>query len=117
MKTLLLALSILISSFGYSQMSSDIKAPDLHLEPLSIQSIKDVWQSEMDENRKVGIVTMIAGIAVTGFSIYEGNEAWKRPTPRGWVYDPFFSQSTRPFMLITGLGITGVGVGIIIANR
>ncbi len=117
MKIILLILSIMISTLSFSQMSLDVKAPDLYREPLTIQSLRDVWQSDADENRKVGIATMIAGVAITGFSIYEGNEAWKRPTPGGWVYDPFVNQSTRPFMMITGIGITGAGIGIIIANR
>ena len=104
-----------IGMFG--QMSSDIKEPELYVEPLSIQSVKDVWVSDRDDNRKVGLTMVIGGLAVIGLDIYEGKESWKRPTSNGWVYKPFIRQSTRPIMMLTGVALTGTGLGIMLYNR
>jgi hypothetical protein len=117
MKKLLTCIGIFLSLNGFTQMSKDIKQPELYVEPLSIQTVKDVWVSDRDDNRKVGLTMVIGGLAVIGLDIYEGKEAWKRPTSNGWVYKPFISQSTRPFMMLTGIALTGTGLGIMLYNR
>lgn len=113
----MLILTLLFSLQSYGQMSLDIKEPKLYVEPKSIQAVRNVWQSDADDNRKVGITMVIGGLTMIGLDIYEGNEAWKRPTSTGWVYRPFISQSTRPFMMMTGVTLTGTGVGIILLNK
>ena len=104
-----------IGMFG--QMSSDIKEPELYVEPQSVQSLKDVWVSEKDDNRKTGLVMVIGGLSMIGLDIYEGKEGWKRPTSNGWVYRPFINQSTRPIMMLTGVALTGTGLGIMLYNK
>ena len=104
-----------IGMFG--QMSSGVKTPELYVEPQSIQSVKDVWVSDKDDNRKVGLTMVIGGLAVVGLDLYEGKEAWKRPTSNGWVYRPFINQSTRPIMMLTGVALTGTGLGIMLYNK
>jgi len=79
--------------------------------------LKDVWVDDAYENRRVGLTMVIGGLAVIGLDIYEGKEAWKRPTSNGWVYRPFIAQSTRPFMMATGIALTGTGIGILLYNR
>ena len=59
-----------IGMFG--QMSSEVKTPELYVEPQSIQSVKDVWVSDKDDNRKVGLTMVIGGLAVVGLDLYEG---------------------------------------------
>ena len=98
-------------------MASNIEKPELYVEPASIQAVKDVWVSDKDDNRKVGLTMVIGGLAVIGLDIYEGKEAWKRPTSNGWTYRPFIAQSTRPFMMATGIALTGTGIGILLYNR
>ena len=98
-------------------MVSNIEKPELYVEPASIQAVKDVWVSDKDDNRKVGLTMVIGGLAVIGLDIYEGKEAWKRPTSNGWTYRPFIAQSTRPFMMATGIALTGTGIGILLYNR
>ena len=98
-------------------MASNIEKPELYVEPASIQAVNDVWVSDKDDNRKVGLTMVIGGLAVIGLDIYEGKEAWKRPTSNGWTYRPFIAQSTRPFMMATGIALTGTGIGILLYNR
>ena len=98
-------------------MVSNIEKPELYVEPTSIQTIRDVWASDAEVNKKTGITMVIGGLAVIGLDIYEGKEAWKRPTSNGWVYKPFIAQSTRPFMMATGVILTGTGIGILLYNR
>ena len=117
MKKLLTCISIFLSLNGFTQMVSNIEKPELYVEPASIQAVKDVWVSDKDDNRKVGLTMVIGGLAVIGLDIYEGKEAWKRPTSNGWVYRPFIAQSTRPFMMATGIALTGTGIGILLYNR
>ena len=117
MKKLLTCISILLSLNGFTQMVSNIEKPELYVEPASIQAVKDVWVSDKDDNRKVGLTMVIGGLAVIGLDIYEGKEAWKRPTSNGWTYRPFIAQSTRPFMMATGIALTGTGLGILLYNR
>jgi hypothetical protein len=117
MRKVILILTLLLSLQSYGQMSLDIKEPKLYVEPQTIQSVKNVWKSDAYENRKTGITMVIGGLTMIGLDIYEGKEAWKRPTSNGWVYRPFISQSTRPFMMITGVGLTGTGIGIILLNK
>ena len=117
MKKLLTCISIFLSLNGFTQMASDIKKPELYVEPESIQALKDVWVDDAYENRRVGLTMVIGGLAVIGLDIYEGKEAWKRPTSNGWVYRPFIAQSTRPFMMATGIALTGTGIGILLYNR
>jgi hypothetical protein len=117
MKKLLACLGIFLTIGMFGQMSLEVKPPKLYVEPQSIQSVKDVWVSDRDDNRKVGLTMVIGGLAVIGLDIYEGKEAWKRPTSNGWVYRPFISQSTRPIMMLTGIGLTGTGLGIMLYNR
>ena len=102
----------------FAQMStSEVKELELYTEPQSVQTIKDVWQSDAYENRRVGITMVVGGLVMIGLDIYEGKEAWKRPTSNGWVYRPYITQSTRPFMMATGVALTGTGIGIILANK
>ena len=117
MKKLLTSISIFLSLNGFTQMVSNIEKPELYVEPASIQAVKDVWVSDKDDNRKVGLTMVIGGLAVIGLDIYEGKEAWKRPTSNGWTYRPFIAQSTRPFMMATGVALTGTGIGILLYNR
>jgi uncharacterized protein (DUF2126 family) len=117
MRKIILILTLLFSLQSFGQMSKDIKEPELYVEPQSIQSIKDVWVSEKDDNRKTGIVMVVGGLTMVGLDVYEGSESWKRPTKDGWIYRPFISQSTRPFMMLTGIGLTGTGIGILLYNR
>ena len=117
MKKLLTYISIFLSLNGFTQMASNIEKPELYVEPASIQAVKDVWVSDKDDNRKVGLTMVIGGLAVIGLDIYEGKEAWKRPTSNGWTYRPFIAQSTRPFMMATGIALTGTGIGILLYNR
>lgn len=117
MKKLLTCIGIFLSLNGFTQMSSDVKVPELYSEPSSIQALKDVWVSDRDDNRKVGLTMVIGGLAVIGLDIYEGKEAWKRPTSTGWTYRPFINQSTRPIMMVTGVALTGAGLGIMLYNR
>jgi hypothetical protein len=117
MKKLLTCIGIFLSLNGFTQMSSDVKVPELYSEPSSIQAVKDVWVNDSYENRRVGLTMVIGGLAVIGLDIYEGKEAWKRPTSNGWTYRPFIAQSTRPFMMATGIALTGTGIGILLYNR
>ena len=117
MRKIILILTLLFSLQSFGQMSADIKEPELYTEPFAIQSLRDVWASDADENRKTGIVMVIGGLTMIGLDIYEGKEAWKRPTSNGWVYRPYITQSTRPIMMITGIALTGTGIGIILANK
>jgi hypothetical protein len=117
MRKVILILTLLFSLQSFGQMSLDIKEPKLYVEPSSIQALRDVWQSDADDNRKTGIVMVIGGLTMIGLDIYEGKEAWKRPTSNGWTYRPFISQSTRPIMMVTGVALTGTGVGIILLNK
>ena len=117
MKKLLTCIGIFLSLNGFTQMASNIEKPELYVEPASIQAVKDVWVSDKDDNRKVGLTMVIGGLAVIGLDIYEGKEAWKRPTSNGWTYRPFIAQSTRPFMMVTGIALTGTGIGILLYNR
>ena len=117
MKKILTCLGLLMTIGGFGQMSKDVKPPELYVEPVSIQTVKDVWVSDSDDNRKVGLTMVIGGLAVIGLDIYEGKEAWKRPTSNGWTYRPFIAQSTRPFMMATGIALTGTGIGILLYNR
>ena len=117
MKKLLTCIGIFLSLNGFTQMSSDVKVPELYSEPSSIQALKDVWVDDAYENRRVGLTMVIGGLAVIGLDIYEGKEAWKRPTSNGWTYRPFIAQSTRPFMMATGIALTGTGIGILLYNR
>jgi uncharacterized protein (DUF2126 family) len=117
MKKILTFISIFLSLNGFTQVSSNIEKPELYVEPLSVQSLKDVWVDDAYENRRVGLTMIVSGLAVVGLGIYEGPEAWKRPTSSGWVYKPFISQSTRPFMMATGVALTGTGIGIILYNK
>ena len=117
MRKIILILTLLFSLQSFGQMSSDIKEPELYTEPSAIQSLRDVWASDADDNRKTGIVMVVGGLAMIGLDIYEGKEAWKRPTNNGWVYRPYITQSTRPIMMITGIALTGTGIGIILANK
>jgi hypothetical protein len=117
MRKLLTCLGIFLTIGMFGQMSLDIKEPELYVEPTSIQTIKNAWASDAYDNRRTGTVMVIGGLAMIGLDIYEGKEAWKRPTSNGWVYRPFISQSTRPFMMFTGIGLTGAGLGIMLYNR
>ena len=117
MKKILTCLGLLITLGGFGQMSKDVKPPELYVEPVSIQAVKDVWVNDSYENRRVGLTMVIGGLAVIGLDIYEGKEAWKRPTSNGWTYRPFIAQSTRPFMMATGIALTGTGIGILLYNR
>jgi len=117
MRKVILILTLLFSLQSFGQMLKDIKEPELYVEPSSIQTVRDVWQSDADENRKVGITMVIGGLTMIGLDIYEGKEAWKTPNGNGWTYRPFISQSTRPFMMMTGVALTGTGVGIILLNK
>jgi hypothetical protein len=117
MRKLLTFLLVFLTIGMFGQMSSEVKTPELYVEPQSIQSVKDVWVSDKDDNRKVGLTMVIGGLAVVGLDLYEGKEAWKRPTSNGWVYRPFITQSTRPIMMLTGVALTGTGLGIMLYNR
>lgn len=118
MKKLLTFILLWFNLTTFAQMStSEIKEPELYTEPQSVQVVKDVWQSDTYGNRRVGITMVIGGLVMIGLDIYEGKETWKRPTSNGWVYRPFITQSTRPFMMATGIALTGTGIGIILANK
>jgi len=117
MRKVILILTLLFSLQSFAQMSSDIKEPELYTEPSSIQTLKDIWVDDAYENRRVGLTMVVGGLVMIGLDIYEGKEAWKRPTSNGWVYRPFIAQSTRPFMMATGIALTGTGIGIILANK
>jgi uncharacterized protein (DUF2126 family) len=117
MKKILTFISIFLSLNGFTQVSSNIEKPELYVEPLSVQSLKDVWVDDAYENRRVGLTMIVSGLAVIGLDIYEGAESWKKPASSGWVYKPFISQSTRPFMMATGVALTGTGIGIILYNK
>jgi len=118
MKKLLTLVFLCISLHTFAQMlKQEIEEPALYVEPQSVQTLKDVWVSDAYENRRVGITMVVGGMVMIGLDIYEGKEAWKRPTSNGWTYRPFISQSTRPFMMVTGVALTGTGLGIILYNR
>jgi hypothetical protein len=117
MRKLLTCLGIFLTIGMFGQMSLDIKEPEFYVEPQSIQSLKDIWVDDAYDNRRTGAVMVIGGLAMIGLDIYEGKEAWKRPTSNGWVYRPFISQSTRPIMMLTGVALTGTGLGIMLYNR
>ena len=110
-------MGILLTIGMFGQMSLEVKPPKLYVEPQSIQSVKDIWVDDAYDNRRTGAVMVIGGLAMIGLDIYEGKEAWKRPTSNGWVYRPFIRQSTRPIMMLTGVALTGTGLGIMLYNR
>ena len=65
------------------------------------------YVSDADEMRRAGIAAALAGVAIIGANIYEGQEAWKHAKKGGgWTYDPFMKQSTRPFMFTIGVTFT-----------
>ena len=117
MKKLLTLLLVFLTIGMFGQMSSEVKTPELYVEPQSIQLLKDIWVDDAYDNRRTGAVMVIGGLAMIGLDIYEGKEAWKRPTSNGWVYRPYISQSTRPIMMLTGVALTGTGLGIMLYNR
>jgi hypothetical protein len=119
MKKTILVLALLSSLLTNAQMSFDSKLEslDLYVEPSSIQSIKDIWVDDKYDNRRVGVTMVIGGLVMVGLDLYEGKEAWKRPTSNGWTYKPYIQQSTRPFMMATGIALTGTGIGIILYNQ
>ena len=64
-----------------------------------------------------GVAAMIAGTAIIIAHQFEGNEAWKHAKQGGgWYYDPYFKQSTRPFMIPIGVTFIIGGGATIIRN-
>ena len=76
-------------------MLKDIKEPELYVEPLSIQSINQVWKTDVYHKSKVGITMVIGGVTMVGLDVYEEKEPWKTPTSNGWIYRPFVIVETK----------------------
>ncbi len=95
MRNIILILTLLFSFQSFSQMLKDIKEPELYVEPLSIQSINQVWKSDVYHKSKVGITMVIGGVTMVGLDVYEEKEPWKTPTSNGWVYRPFVIVETK----------------------
>jgi hypothetical protein len=111
MRKLITTLSILITNLVYSQVSSNISIDvSLYREPQSITSISKNWRVDTESNRELGAALLLAGFTTTALCIYEGNETWKRSSSTGWKYDPFISQSTRPFMMTIGVSSSLAGL-------
>jgi hypothetical protein len=110
MKMLLLILSTLFVNQISSQIHSDITLSiELHQEPQSILVVKNNWRTDTESNRELGAALLFAGFTTTALCIYEGNETWKKASNPGWKYDPFISQSTRPYMMAIGIGSSLTG--------
>ncbi len=110
MKKILLILSLAFVNNVNSQIKSDINLNiQLYQEPLSISTIKNNWRVDNEANHQLGAALFLAGFTTTALCIYEGNETWKHASNSGWKYDPFISQSTRPFMMAVGIGSSLTG--------
>lgn len=111
MKKLITLLSILVTNFVYSQVSSNISVDiPLYKEPQSISSISKNWRVDSEANRELGAALLLAGFTTTALCIYEGNETWKSSSSNGWKYEPFISQSTRPYMMTFGISSSLTGL-------
>ena len=75
------------------------------------------YVSGEDKMKWGGVAAMIAGTAIIIAHQFEGNEAWKHAKQGGgWYYDPYFKQSTRPFMIPIGVTFIIGGGATIIRN-
>ena len=75
------------------------------------------YVSDADAMRQSGWAAALAGIAVIGANVYEGQEAWKHAKKGGgWVYDPYLKQSTRPIMFSIGVTLTIGGTLTALSN-
>jgi len=75
------------------------------------------YVSGEDKMKWGGVVAMVAGTAIIIAHQFEGNEAWKHAKQGGgWYYDPYFKQSTRPFMIPIGVTFIIGGGATIIRN-
>jgi hypothetical protein len=111
MKKILLILSILFTNDINSQVSSNLSfSLELYKEPQSITVVKNNWRVNTEENRELGAVLLITGFTTTALCIYESNEAWKTASSNGWKYEPFISQSTRPYMMTFGISSSLTGL-------
>jgi len=103
-------LIFLLSNKIYSQVSYiSIEIP-LYSEPQSIIALKNNWRDDNEGKMELGSALLIAGFTTTALCIYEGNETWKYASRGVWKYDPFISQSTRPFMMTAGIGASLTGL-------
>ena len=75
------------------------------------------YVSGEDKMKWGGVAAMVAGTAIIIAHQFEGNEAWKHAKQGGgWYYDPYFKQSTRPFMIPIGVTFIIGGGATIIRN-
>jgi len=95
MRKVILILTLLLSIQSFGQMLKDIKEPELYVEPPSIQSVNQVWQSDVSHKSKVGITMVIGGVTMIGLDMYEEKEPLKVPTNNGWIYRPFMIVGTK----------------------
>jgi len=95
MRKVILILTLLLSIQSFGQMLKDIKEPELYVEPPSIQSVNQVWQSDVSHKSKVGITMVIGGVTMIGMDTYKEKEMWKTPTNNGWIYRPFMIEGTK----------------------
>ena len=75
------------------------------------------YVSGEDKMKWGGVAAMVAGTDIIIAHQFEGNEAWKHAKQGGgWYYDPYFKQSTRPFMIPIGVTFIIGGGATIIRN-
>lgn len=75
------------------------------------------YVSPADDMRWSGFAAVVAGTAIIIAHQFEGNEAWKHAKKGGgWYYDPYFKQSTRPFMIPIGVTFIIGGTATIMRN-
>lgn len=95
MRNIILILTLLFSIQSFGQMLKDIKEPELYVEPSSIQSVNQVWESDVYHKSKFGITMVIGGVTMIGMDTYKEKEMWKTPTNNGWIYRPFMIVGTK----------------------
>jgi len=117
MRNIIFILCLFLTTSIFSQMSIDSKKiTNLYNEPQSIQVVKNKWKSDSYEDRKTYTAVLASGLVMTGLCLYEGNESWKKSNGTNWIYKPFIKQSTRPYMLSVGLGMSVTGIIGLIVN-
>jgi len=75
------------------------------------------YVSQADDMRWSGFAAVVAGTAIIIAHQFEGNEAWKHAKQGGgWYHDPYFKQSTRPFMIPIGVTFIIGGTATMMRN-